>query len=72
METQPAVDDAQDYQGSAVPYMSVGDETALLVLDIITMVEITTEWLNAEERDHNGAEKSMALLEILRLQSASV
>lgn len=52
--------------------MSVGDETALLVLDIITMVEITTEWLNAEERDHNGAEKSMALLEILRLQSASV
>lgn len=72
LKAQPAVDDAQDYQDSAIPDMSVGDKTTLLVLDIIKVMEVSSDWLDTEECNHYGAEKSVIFGEVLRLQLAWV
>ncbi len=52
--------------------MTVGDETALLMLDIIKMVEIASNWLDTEQCNHGGTQKSVILAKVLRLQLARV
>jgi hypothetical protein len=66
LEAQSPVDDAQDHEDPTVPDVAVGDESAFLVLEVMAMMDIASEGLEAEERDDDGAEDGVVLVEVLR------
>lgn len=65
LQPQPAVDDTEQHECPAVPDVYVTDQSALTVLEKVTVVDVAESRLDYQETDDHGSEDRVGLVEEL-------